>query len=327
MITESFIEKFFQEKSNIQDRFIGFNFLYNETKEITDYNANEFDETTLSWIKEKEADLKFRLEYLKRTHSQENTVNIEENIHVIEGFFDFQKTKASWLKTVINVQNSYNEYLKEMKNIQINYIIISEAPLLKFSEEGFSCNYILDKKIKSAGSYRTAPFHALNRVLTNKYNRENTNEITASDLINFCKKNGIAFMDLIPIPLPELNTKLREHWSINPKYFIESEKPRVITFLEIAFEYFMNKTNCNIDPNVKIALMMPPKTSLGILNFFINDKKTSIQKLNDLSKSFIIENTNKDAKEFPDRLMRLHKAVVMSGAGGPNEELIYNAFK
>ncbi len=327
MIKKSFIEKFFQKKSKIKDRFIGFNFLYNETKEITDYNADGFDDTTLSWIKEKEADLKSRLKYLQLTHSEENTVNIEENINVIKGFFDFQKTKNGWIETVKNVQNSYNEYLVEMKKKKINYIIISEAPLLKFSEGGFSCNYIFDKNIKSAGSYRTAPFHALNRVLNDKYNRENTNEITADDLINIFKENGIAFMDLIPIPLPELNTKLREHWSINSKYFIELEKPRVITFLEIAFENFMNQTGCAIDPNVKIALMMPPKTSLGIINFFINDKVTSIPELNKLRNIFIIENTNNDARDFPDRLMRLHKTVVMSGAGGPNEELIYNAFK
>jgi hypothetical protein len=134
-------------------------------------------------------------------------------------------------------------------------------------------------------------------------------------------------MDLIPIPLPELNTKLRKHWSINEKYFIEENKPRVVTFLEIAFKYFLEKTKCKIDPNIKIALMMPPKSALGILNFFINGHVTDCNELNVLREKFIVVNNNCDAIEFPDRSMRLHKAVVMSGAGGPNEDLIYNAFK
>lgn len=327
MINKQFIQDFLHQKSDFNERFTGFNFLYNETKAIECYKNNGFDDTTLRWIKEKGADLTSRLTYLQEIGSTENNVIIKEKIKVINELINIQSTKKSWIETVTKIQKSYDDYLEAMKKKEIKFIIISEAPLLNFSKDHFSCNYILDPDIKSAGSYRTAPFHALNRVITKNYNRENTIEIQANHLIKLCTDHGVAFMDLIPIPLPELNTKLREHWSINSKYFIESEKPRVITFLEIAFEYFMHKTNCDIGPNVKIALMMPPKTSLGILNYFINDKKTSIQKLNDLSKSFIIENTNEDAKEFPDRLMRLHKAVVMSGAGGPNEELIYNAFK
>lgn len=327
MITKEFIEAFFHNKSKIDQRFIGFNFLYNETKEYNEYKTDKFDETTISWIKEKQEDLKSRITYLRATNSSENNENIYENIAVIENLLEVQKIKQTWLQTVNKVQKSYNEYLNEIKGKEIKYIIISEAPLLKFSEDQFSCNYILDKEIQSAGSYRTAPYHALNKILNENYNKEINNEISAEDLITLCKTYGIAFMDLIPIPLPELNTKLREHWSINQQYFIEQEKPRVITFLEIAFKYFIDKTKCEIDPNVKIALMMPPKTSLGILNFFINDKKTDCDALNKLKERFIIENKNIDAKEFPDRSMRLHKAVVMSGAGGPNEKLIYNVFK
>jgi hypothetical protein len=327
MITKEFIEAFFHNKSSIEDRFVGFNFLYNETKELKEYETTKFDETTIRWIKEKEADLRSRITYLTETKSLENYDNINENIAVINQLLESQFIKKSWLNTVRKVQESYCQYLNEMKYNNIKYIIVSEAPLLKFSEDQFSCNYILDKEIQSAGSYRTAPYHALNKILNENYNREINNEISADDLITLCKTYGIAFMDLIPIPLPELNTKLREHWSINQQYFIEQEKPRVITFLEIAFKYFIDNTECEIDPNVKIALMMPPKASLGILNFFINDKKTDCDALNKLKERFIVENKNIDAKEFQDRSMRLHKAVVMSGAGGPNEKLIYNVFK
>jgi hypothetical protein len=327
MITKEFIKAFFHNKSSIDQRFIGFNFLYNETKEINEYEKDKFDETTISCLKEKEADLKSRMGYLKATNAGENYNNIKENIKVLNQFPEIQNIKKNWIETVRNIQESYNNYLNVMKFKEIKYIIISEAPLLKFSEGNFSCNYILDNLIQSAGSYRTAPFHALNKIFNENYNKEITDEISADDLITLCKTNGIGFMDLIPIPLPELNTKLREQWSINQQYFIEPEKPRVITFLEIAFKYFIDETKCKIDPNVKIALMMPPKTALGILNFFINDKETDCEALNKLKERFIVENKNIDAKEFPDRSMRLHKAVVMSGAGGPNEKLIYNVFK
>lgn len=327
MITKKFIEAFFHSKSNFPDRVIGFNFLYNETKEYNEYDTNKFDKTTIKWIKEKEVELRSRITYLTETNSSDNSVNIKEEFNVFEQLYEIQNTKKKWIDSVQNVQNSYNDYLTKMSGKKIKYIIISEAPLLKFSEDKFSCNYILDKNIQSAGSYRTAPFNAVNKILNENYEQKTNEIITADDLIRLCEENGIAFMDLVPIPLPELNTKLREHWSINQDYFIEDEKPRVITFLEIAFEYFLEKTNCTIDSDVKIALMMPPKTALGILNFFINDKNTGNQQLDEIKGKFIIENTNNDAKQFQDRSMRLHKAVVMSGAGGPNEDLIYNAFK
>ena len=54
MITKEFIEAFFHNKSKIDQRFIGFNFLYNETKEYNEYKTDKFDETTISWIKEKQ---------------------------------------------------------------------------------------------------------------------------------------------------------------------------------------------------------------------------------------------------------------------------------
>lgn len=327
MTTKEFIKDFFYNKSSIEKRFIGFNFLYNETKELNEYEKTKFDETTIRWIKEKEADLRSRITYLTETKSSENYGNINENILVINQLLESQSFKKIWLNTVNKVQESYGKYLNEMVYKKIKYIIISEAPLLKFSDNKFTCNYIFDENIQSAGSYRAAPFHALNKVLDKNNNKEIAKEISANDLINLFSENGVAFIDLIPFPLPELNTKLREHWSINEKYFTEENKPRVVTFLEIAFKYFLEETKCIIDLNVKIALMMPPKSALGILNFFINGHGTDCEELNILKEKFIVVNNNCDAIEFPDRSMRLHKAVVMSGAGGPNEDLIYNAFK
>lgn len=327
MITKKFIEEFFHSKSNLSDRFIGFNFLYNETKEYNEYETSKFDKTTIKWIKEKEVELRSRIKYLTEPDSSENYRNINENILVINELLQSQDLKKSWLETVNNIQKTYGKYLNVMKDKKIKYIIISEAPLLKFSDNKFTCNYIFDENIHSAGSYRTAPFHALNKVLDKNNNKEIAKEISANDLINLFRENGVAFIDLIPLPLPELNTKLRENWSINKLYFTEGNKPRVVTFLEIAFKSFLVKTKCIIDPNVKIALMMPPKSALGILNFFINGHVTDCNELNVLKEKFIVVNNNCDAIEFPDRSMRLHKAVVMSGAGGPNEDLIYNAFK
>lgn len=166
------------------------------------------------------------------------------------------------------------------------------------------------------------------KVINNGKEIERSNEgVTAEMLIQLCAEHGVAFMDLIPIALPELDTKLRENWSINKEYQID-EKARVITFLEIAFEYFIDKTKCKISPQAKVALMMPPKTALGILNFFLDKgNNTNVVELNKLRESFVAVNSNSNARQFPDRALRLHKSVVMSGAGGPNEDLIYDAFK
>ncbi|MEY4604544.1 MAG: hypothetical protein RIT43_1836, partial [Bacteroidota bacterium] len=138
MITKQFIQDFLHKKSDINDRFIGFNFLYNETKEIKDYKTNGFDDTTLRWIKEKGADLKSRLTYLQEIGSTENNVIIEEKINVIDELFNIQSTKKSWIETVIKIQQSYGDYLKAMKEKEIKFIIISEAPLLNFSKNQFS---------------------------------------------------------------------------------------------------------------------------------------------------------------------------------------------
>jgi ABC-type proline/glycine betaine transport system ATPase subunit len=115
MITKEFIEAFFHNKSSIEDRFVGFNFLYNETKELKEYETTKFDETTIRWIKEKEADLRSRITYLTETKSLENYDNINENIAVINQLLESQFIKKSWLNTVRKVQESYCQYLNEMK--------------------------------------------------------------------------------------------------------------------------------------------------------------------------------------------------------------------
>jgi hypothetical protein len=315
-INKADIENFFWNVSEDRDQRIKlFNFIYNKTNAFL--KTDEFDKVTIDWIKKNE-EIWIKINELNDFFSVVNPDEIESDLKNI--------AKSSWLDTVNNIHRSYTNYLHFMKAKEINYLIISEAPLLNIDKGVFYSNYIFDETNLNGGSYRTAPFIAISKI-ADTYDKTKK-DVLASDLINVFEENGVGFMDLIPLPLPTIPTDLRKEWSTNKEYYIDNI-PRVVKFLEIAFEKLVNDTNCRFSSELKVALMMPPKTAMGIINFFINEKNKSLinQDLWNLRHHFIILNTNEDAQHFPDKCMRLHKSITMNGANHPCENLLENALK
>lgn len=291
------------------------------------HEENGFSKKTFEEATKKIEELKDKIKTVNKAlqdelkpqlHEQESILEILEKSNKEESGKD--EIKKEWLNIVTKIHEDYSHYLTQMKKIKINYLIISEAPKLTINEGNLHCNYIFDETNDKVGFYRDAPYHALGGEKTNP---------TAHNLINLYVKEGVAFLDLVPIPLPELTTDLRFKWGFDEKYNVEG-LPRNIIFLEIAFKKFLEETKATFHKNTKIALMMPPKTESGIINFFMDeDKKTNCEKLNVLRPQFIKENTNANIVnyEIPHTAWRLHKAICTNGANSPQENMIKNALE
>ncbi len=313
------IEDFFWHKSERAKRFRMFNFLYEKTDEC--HKANGFSTNTLDEATKKIDELKSRLNTVNEALQQELEIQLDEQqlISEILTTADKDQIKKQWEGIVEKIHKHYLSYLDKMKSKEIKYIIISEAPKLTIKEDQLNCNYIFDNENDQVGFYRDAPYHALGGI--NK-------EPKANDLITLYCAEGVAFLDLVPIPLPELTTDLRSKWGFDENFNVGG-LPRSIVFLKIAFEYFLTKTSPTFN-NPKIALMMPPKTGSGIINFFMDKKnKTGLVELDDLRDQIIQENNNANILKYniPHTAWKLHKAICTNGANSPQENMIKNALE
>ncbi|MBM3455865.1 MAG: hypothetical protein FJX80_12075 [Bacteroidetes bacterium] len=318
------INDFFWNKSDRGNRFRIFNFLYDKTD-------GKHEENGFSYITKKEAtkkieELEGKLKTVNDALQAELSTQKEEQESFLEKLKNSvkksgkDKIKKEWLDIVEEIHYYYNNYLEQMKDKEINYLIISEAPKLtiKKNEDKLHCSYIFDETNDKVGFYRDEPYNALGGEKTDP---------TACDLINLYVEKGVAFLDLAPIPLPELTTDLRYKWGFDQDYNVEG-RPRSIIFLEIAFEKFLKETNAKFNKNTKVALMMPPKTASGIIDFFMNIKnRTNCQELNELRLQFIQENNNENIVKYkiPHTAWKLHKAICTNGANTPQETMIRNA--
>jgi hypothetical protein len=324
-VSREHIEEFFWNESERKNRFRIFNFLYDETN--GEHQENGFSKKTFNEATKKLNELKSKI----KTVNDDLEVELRKQIAEQELMLDILKKseqeesgkdqiKKEWLEIVEKVHKDYSIYLRAMRRCakKINYLIISEAPKLTIKGGKLHCNYIFDNSNDEVGFYRNAPYFALGGIETNP---------KAHDLIKLYVEKGVAFLDLVPIPLPELTTDLRFKWGFDEKYNVDA-LPRSIIFLEIAFEKFLKETNATFDSNTKIALMMPPKTGSGIIGFFMDDnKKTNCEKLNNFRKQFIQENKNENIvkHDIPHTAWRLHKAICTNGANSPQDYMIRNA--
>jgi len=313
------IGDFFWNESERAERFRIFNFLYDKTDE--NHEENGFSSHTLNEATKKINELKSRLETVNEALQQELEKQLEEQelISEILQKADKDQIKKQWKEIVFKIHRHYLSYLNEMKDKEINYIIISEAPKLTIKENQLNCNYIFDDENNEVGFYRDAPYNALGGRIKNP---------GAKDLIKLYRDKGVAFLDLVPIPLPELTTDLRSKWGFDENYKVEN-LPRSIVFLMIAFDFFLNKTSSTFK-KPKIALMMPPKTGSGIINFFMDKTNiTGLDKLDALRDQIIQENNNKNIIKYkiPHTAWKLHKAICTNGANSPQNNMIKNALE
>ena len=129
--------------------------------------------------------------------------------------------------------------------------------------------------------------------------------------------NNILFFDIIPVTLP-FSTDIRTGW-IKQKI---NEKPLLVSLLELAIKKNVADEKIIIDPNVKVAFVTPPKTSISIFDYY-SDKKLKIT--DEISVDITIINDNTTKKKYnvgQDIILPMYKANAMMGANAPSTELL-----
>ena len=184
-----------------------------------------------------------------------------------------------WGDLTEKIHCDYHNYIIRLTGNPIKYLIVSEAPLLDISNPmDFKCKYIFGGN-KECTIYRSTPYHAFKKLTDKNYSSKKTTGIKKEDFLNCMISNNVAFIDLIPLPLPLIPTEVRRDWSFNEAFKIENDYPLSFSLFIMAFERFKNKYfECHnkfpkFDKNLKIIFMMPPKTSMGIIDYLATDEE------------------------------------------------------
>jgi hypothetical protein len=224
---------------------------------------------------------------------------------------------------VIKYKEKYLEALLKVKE-PIKYIIFSEAPKLTWkSSENPSSAYLFGNKPVS-GNYKSAPLKAFN---------------SNQPIIKTFAQHRVAFIDLMDLPLP-IDGNLRKEWN----YIFEIDgNPLSVFLLENAIENFIQKSNCiskkknlykiQFDSDIYFAFMMPPKTSMGIIEHYFKKNKSINITIDDvnvyLPNERIIQCNNIYTKIFKSELIQeilpLYSRVAMSGSNTPSDLLLKHA--
>ena len=267
-INNASIYKFFYEESSTQtERIRWINFLYESTKK----NIGEYDdilsETTLKWIKKSQDEKKVKIPIIHELIFN-RILGIKDYRLILE---NKKSLHEKWVKCIETVQNDRKKYIKKLKEskVKIKYFIFSEAPLLNLQTNDFYSEYIFSDR--NVGSYRTIPFSIISKL---KNSNHVNDQINGNNIIDLFAENGVAFIDLIPIPLPKIDSDLRKKMAFDIYYTLNGSKPRLINFLEIATNNFFNETECQIDDEIGIAFMMPPISAMGIIDWIKNPYTT-----------------------------------------------------
>jgi hypothetical protein len=317
------IKKFLYEKSqDLESWFTGINALYDKTNS-ENLERTILSDVTLQWIRKQSKSLASELDIMNETDRQETQLELNalNKIKYSYNLFSFfgKRNLVKWRALVKGIKESNEDYIDNIKQLQLDYLVISEAPMLNFESGKFSCNYVFGENPK-VGSYRKVPYKAFGGT-------DESLSISSCDLIKIFKNKKVGFFDLIPIPLPKIDTELRRLWSQDIDYYID-DLPRTIYFLKLAFENFINNSECTMSEKTKVILMMPPNTAMGIISFYLGKKVTKITDLDNLSKMFIRENNNCNVVRNVDLNgipVRLHRQIVMNGSGGPDLKLFQHA--
>jgi hypothetical protein len=317
-MSKELIEEFlYEESKNPESWFKGINALYCKTNEEENKNTSKFSDETLKWIFKQSKLLGTELLFFNNLEMQEAQLELNALNEITNPQdFDYDNKFSSWRNLVSYINEARNSYIEQIKGSKLDYIVISEAPMLNYKLGKFFCNYLFGAK-RNGGSYRKVPYEAFG----------GEEDPDGNDLIEIFNEKKVGFFDLIPIPLPKIDSELRRLWSQDPDFKID-KLPRTMFFLKLAFEKFMESSSCTITNETKVILMMPPNTAMGIISFYLDKGVTGNKILDDLSNKFIIENNNSsvsDNKELGGVPVRLHRQIVMNGSGGPDLKLFKHA--
>jgi hypothetical protein len=228
----------------------------------------------------------------------------EANLDVI-----YNNIKSGW-ENVVCVNSSYIERLKQ-SNTKVQYLIVYEAP-------PYQGDYILGKfndgNITDAGDISTY-WGPIVECFGQKVNSESN--------IDFLVRNKIGLIDISLVPLPLKN--IRKEWS-TMKNFKIGKKQLPVHLFEWALEHFFDKIKGNIKHKPKIAIGMPPNTSVSIFDYFSSNPFPNISKAKNVVVDISVCNTNKTKEKSKLNLkgvtLKLHKCNVVGGNGYPNGTLM-----
>ena len=267
--------------------------------------------------------LKESFDFFKTGHRKKSNYSREE-LTKWANWIKSNLEKDKWAKYVENYENvvrcNYSKYMDTLSGNELKYLIISEAPPIKWSKgDILKTNYIFDINNKSVGVYRDEPFLAF----------EGKNNQTILDVF---KNQKVGFLDLLPIPIP-LSSTLRSRWASEEKFRINN-KALTVLLLEWAIEYFLiecNKRKIILAADLKICFMMPGNTSMSIFNYFETKPKEGLFFGSVFIPNDVIVKTNHGLKErYFKQLSKTNLPLYkINGCGSgniPKKELIQNAF-
>jgi hypothetical protein len=307
----------FEKSKSSESRFRGFNFLYAETSHNQKYKEDGFSDETIKWINQTCIELS---EKLNATIENIERDKINNEISVLNSILK-KEILINWLGCVDNVLNAQSQYIKALTKSKkpIKYLIISEAPPLSIQDNKLFSNYVFLNNDNTKDIYRTVPFDAIRNIEND--NESSLNEkCKGDDLIKFYSKYRVAFLDIIPIPLPTIATNLRKHWCTDLFYSIDGKTPRIIQFLNLSIIEFINKLGgVTFDTDLKIAFMAPTTISENIVKWLTIktfDKTTASEFLSIFPKRL----HNKNYDELKD-------LIGVDGSHNPNKEKLMKAFE
>lgn len=275
---------------------------------------------------------------------EENSLINEYSLEIV---VPIKKTKKildlfvkQWGDLTQKIHHNYNHYIKQLSDSSIKYLIVSEAPLLDISKPTkFKCNYIFGED-QECTTYRSTPYHAFKKLFDNNYSDTSTTKVTQKNIFNCMNENRIAFIDLVPLPLPSIPTEVRRDWSFNEYFRIEKDYPLSFSLFIMAFDRFKKKyVECHnkkpkFDKKLKIIFMMPPKTSMGIIDYLAADPVKRKNELpNELQKhiNIIIRTNDKNAKNVSPALaelpLRQYRQVAVNYSNNPCIETFLHAIR
>jgi hypothetical protein len=313
------IEKFLYDSGSTEQEIYSFlNFLYTNEEANEELSDDFFEAFKKAYKKENIiAILNREIEEEASVLKDNETVNKDEEI---EGFIKL--TKSDMFKEKIydiiesgtsQIKSVHNNYLEKLKKKgSIKYIIIGEAPPFSFNDKfTFDNKYILSKP--NAGIWQSSIRGAFGIEIEK-------NAPTPEEFINGLLDKNILFFDIIPVTLP-FNTDIRTGWIDQNKEI--DFKPLLVSLLELAVK--RNVVDLTIDPNVKVAFVTPPKTSVSIFDHF-SDKKLKIKDEISVDITIINDNTTKkkyiNPEDLKNIILPMYKANAMMGSNAPSLELL-----
>ena len=322
------IESFLYNSSSTTEEIISFlNFIYTANEDEVILSDDFFNAFKKAYKKENILTiLNRKIEEVANDREEIDNKDVEiTDITEIIGLTKIENFQKLIYKVIIDgteaIKNAHELYLNQLRRKEqpIKYIIIGEAPPFSFIKNPdkseldeleliFENNYILSKK--NAGSWQSSIRGAFGITAEKKDNAP----------VNFIEGlvfRNILFFDIIPVTLP-FSTDIRTAW-INQEKNID-KKPLLVFLLELAIK--RNVKGLKIDPNVKVAFVTPPKTSISIFDYY-SDEKLKIKDKISVDITIINDNTTKSKYGVsPDIILPMYKANAMMGSNTPSVDLI-----